>query len=656
MIRRSVSLYFTAALFAGALISACAPHAYCSGPACFDVFALLLYNPAPALGAFEPLYPGLSNWNQYVLRDNVNPLKLSGTPCPAPPVTASNQCLNGAFLRAVPVYAVAGCADLSARDSLDAFDWQCDDSTLPVRFVMAGFKTGRGLGDIIDFSTGQFKNNAVVVNRYVLGSFTRHERWWTNPILFANSGMAAATSVSDTIYLISQNPNATYVLDQARVTLVGKPGVRISGTPATPGQTLVSVSGNEVWIEGDFELADDSTAISVNAASRTVINRVRVQNGTGGAAAVLLTNARGALLKDIRVANTTATAVDLDGASFNALRDLTVGNLGNQGVRFFNASQRNALAGLVAVGSFTNGALMLSPDVTLANVTAVGFQSRAMVAAATGSNSVALNFLGANTAFSGLEISANSMLFRHAAGLATDTFGFALSGAAAGNQFRGRLYVGANLSGLCDNSAGVGAGFVTVTCTDSGAEGSSVYTGNASDALLTFVSAPGDAFVGLSGDARNASANPAGQASYASVGDWLDFENDYRLWARLAASPVDPALRTACAAASDCAIYDWSLRASAANPFLNAVAGDILEGAQTHVYSDASVQTFLKGAVEFLGDNYGDDDALCESGERCLVTPNVGAYQGHGFLLPRSLATPASVAPVYLYQYASNGR
>ncbi len=382
MVRRSLRLSFAAAFLAGSLAVGCAPHAYCSGPACFDAFTLLLYNPAPALGAFEPLYPGLSNWNQYALRDNVNPLKLSGTPCPAPPVTASNQCLNGAFLRAVPVYAVAGCADLSARDSLDAFDWQCDDSTLPVRFVMAGFKTGRGLGDIIDFSTGQFKKNAVVVNRYVLGSFTAHERWWSNPILFANSGLAAATSASDTIYLVSENPNATFVLDQPRVALVGKPGVRISGTPATPGQTLVSVSGNEVWVEGDFELGDDAAAVLVNSASRTVINRVRVQNGTGGAGAIRLLNASGALLKDVRVSNALMTAVELDTSTFNALRDLVVGNLSNQGVRFFNVSQRNALTGLVAVGAFTNGVLMLSPDVTLANVTAVGFQSRAMVASA----------------------------------------------------------------------------------------------------------------------------------------------------------------------------------------------------------------------------------------------------------------------------------
>ncbi len=652
---RGAHVLLAAALLAGSVAAGCAPHAYCSGPGCFDAFALLLYNPAPALGRFEPLYPGLSNWNQYVLRDNVNPLKLSGTPCPAPPVTESNQCLNGAFLRAVPVYAVAGCADLSARDSLDAFEWQCDDSTLPVRFVMAGFKTGRGIADVVDFSTGQFKNNAVIVSRYVLGSYTNHERWWSNPILIANSGLAAATSVSDSIYLVTTNPNATYVLDQPRVTLVGKPGVRISGTLATPGQTLVTVSGNEVWVEGDFDLGDDASAVAVNGASRTVINRVRIQNGSGGTGAVLLANARGALLKDVRVGNALMTAVEFDASSFNALRDLAAGNLSNQGVRFFNNSQRNSLSGLVAVASFTNGVLMLSPDVVLANVTAVGFQSRAIVASATGNNGAVLNFLGANTAFSGLEISSSNSLFRNVAGVSTTTFGVALSGAAAGNQFRGRLYVGANTSGACDNSVGAGAGLVAGTCTDTGAEGSSVYSGHSSDATLAYATSPGDAFIGLTDDASNASADVAGRADYAQVGDWLNFQNDYRLWARLATSPVDPALRDYCSGAAVCAIYDWSLRASPANPFLNSAA-DALGDVQTHLFSDGSLQTFLKGTVEFLGDNYGDDDGLCESGERCLVTPNLGAYQGHGVLLPRSLATPASVAPVHLYQYSTNGR
>ena len=43
--------------------------------------------------------------------------------------------------------------------------------------------------------------------------------------------------------------------------------------------------------------------------------------------------------------------------------------------------------------------------------------------------------------------------------------------------------------------------------------------------------------------------------------------------------------------------------------------------------------TFLKNAVEISGDGIGNDNVLCESGETCLFTPNMGAYQGDGALI-----------------------
>jgi hypothetical protein len=36
----------------------------------------------------------------------------------------------------------------------------------------------------------------------------------------------------------------------------------------------------------------------------------------------------------------------------------------------------------------------------------------------------------------------------------------------------------------------------------------------------------------------------------------------------------------------------------------------------------------LLRAVEIINDLKGDDDGLCESGENCIMTPNIGAYQG----------------------------
>jgi len=55
-----------------------------------------------------------------------------------------------------------------------------------------------------------------------------------------------------------------------------------------------------------------------------------------------------------------------------------------------------------------------------------------------------------------------------------------------------------------------------------------------------------------------------------------------------------------------------------------------------HVFfdgTDAGITTsYLKNAVEPFGDNSGNDNGLCEAGEKCLFTVNTGHYQGQGQL------------------------
>lgn len=51
----------------------------------------------------------------------------------------------------------------------------------------------------------------------------------------------------------------------------------------------------------------------------------------------------------------------------------------------------------------------------------------------------------------------------------------------------------------------------------------------------------------------------------------------------------------------------------------------------------------------------GNDNLLCESNEACLLTPNIGSYQGHGTLTPVSATLTGTVSGVTLYRYPSNG-
>jgi hypothetical protein len=63
---------------------------------------------------------------------------------------------------------------------------------------------------------------------------------------------------------------------------------------------------------------------------------------------------------------------------------------------------------------------------------------------------------------------------------------------------------------------------------------------------------------------------------------------------------------------------------------------------------------FLRNAVELIDDAVGDDDALCESNEVCLFSPNAGAYQGHGELVAVAF-DQGSVSNVTLLGFSENG-
>jgi hypothetical protein len=76
----------------------------------------------------------------------------------------------------------------------------------------------------------------------------------------------------------------------------------------------------------------------------------------------------------------------------------------------------------------------------------------------------------------------------------------------------------------------------------------------------------------------------------------------------------------------------------------------------THTWSDASTVTILRNAVEILEDGLGNENGLCESGETCLYTPNIGSYQGHGNLVSAGAFTDGAIAGVRLLEYETNGR
>jgi len=67
-------------------------------------------------------------------------------------------------------------------------------------------------------------------------------------------------------------------------------------------------------------------------------------------------------------------------------------------------------------------------------------------------------------------------------------------------------------------------------------------------------------------------------------------------------------------------------------------------------------ETFLRDAVEVLGDDIGDDDLLCESDETCVFAPNIGGYQGEGELVTlTTIGAGGAVENVTLLTRSVNG-
>jgi hypothetical protein len=155
----------------------------------------------------------------------------------------------------------------------------------------------------------------------------------------------------------------------------------------------------------------------------------------------------------------------------------------------------------------------------------------------------------------------------------------------------------------------------------------------------------------------NDSANlqgATGTGAYSGITDWLNFENQFRGWGKEGNAFPDSTNTGRCLSGT-CRIWDWSI-ASADTSIRDVLTRPTGSDTLTHIWSDASSVTILRHAVEILEDGLGNENGLCESGETCLYTPNIGSYQGHGNLVSAGAFTDGTITGVTLWEYETNGR
>lgn len=639
----------------------------------------------------KPLFPNNgANWNDYVTGKTA--LSASDTACNAATDTA---CVHGGETRVVTVKGQTSCSGLTASDMLGLFDWTCDASTGSVRFISTGLQQDKFLSDLIDWNAVAWKANSVIVQKNgLVFAGTPMTKWWSNPFSNANSG--GFLPATGTIYVIDINPTTTYTLMANKVALVMKPGLLITGSTTT-GETLVSAYNTDfMWFEGFLDAAGDDIGVFWNHVRYSTLRNVGVLNADTGyshvgvwldysshnrvwrmgsgntlssglelsfsdyndirhvrcaqnstVAQVMIRNSNYNYFDDIVAVQSQQIGIDILQSNRNIITNVTANNNHSENITLDSGSSDNILLNMVAANSSGNGILAYSNNNIIANYTAVNNSSQ----------SVALRGGVSNLLLSGLSVN-NGYGFHLASGAdsnrlvntvsANDSSWSVTLSSVSNNAFSGLLKLG----GWCTVTGGTNPGLVDSTCANNGSSNAVLTIGI--DATASFVSKV------TSTDTENTS-NASGAAQFQNINDWLQFNNSFRMWGLegTAAFP-DSSNRGYCGqggATEICRIYDWSLATGDTGDHGAAVALGVLpvptgRDTLTHTWSDATTVTFLKNAVELSGNGNG----LCESGETCLYTPNIGAYQGHGSLISAGTFTNGTITGVTLMKYESNGR
>ncbi len=250
------------------------------------------------------------------------------------------------------------------------------------------------------------------------------------------------------------------------------------------------------------------------------------------------------------------------------------------------------------------------------------------------------------------------------ASLENGVYGVSLNGGMS-LAVQGTLTVGGNGAGTDCWTAAAASGVVTVTCDP---EAPSSY-------VLLPSGGANAAFVGaVTSDDSVQPDDVSGLVTHDSIAQWASFENSYRGFGSDGVPAASPGL-AACSSGENCRIWDFGLQSSDATlldhrgvPTGNDVGVHLwdpspdptsqLDCDNSHpgsVFGGATCETtFLLDAVEISDDGIGDDDGLCSSGESCLWTPNLGAYQGHGSLVPQGFS-PGVLTGITLWSWSANG-
>ena len=384
----------------------------------------------------------------------------------------------------------------------------------------------------------------------------------------------------------------------------------------------------------------------------SLLDQVIATNNTGNG--VYISQSDGAM-----VSNGTSNNNGGDGfylGSANAINvNLTATNNGNNGIN------ENSGSIMISASAINNGffGLLLSNNTHNSSLLSLNNSADGVI---TGGSSGISNLVSANNTGFGINIPSDF------------------------DYFTGLLEIGSNVAGDCDID-----GFTTdpglVQGGPNGNPDNSCVLAGTSDATLIAGIDASTSIVGkvTTDDTVNLDDNATpGTVLFQNISNWVAFEHSYRAWGKDGSAFSNADNQDACATIDEtCRIWDWSAATADTGNASAAAVYDVVsiptgDDVFVHTWNFNSASqadcdtnfpgsvwdgvsrcetTYLRHAYEIAGDAIGNDNYLCESGETCLYTPNIGSYQGHGALVDAgAIGTGTTLENISLKKYEFFGR
>jgi hypothetical protein len=429
-----------------------------------------------------------------------------------------------------------------------------------------------------------------------------------------------------------------------------------------------------------------------------------VQSGDGGFELGLSSN--GNVLNHLRLHNNSWDGLFMYHGMYNVFSDiLSTGSIG-AGIRIQGESNHNVFVGVTSVMNRSDGVQLAGQDFEHDNLfSKVLIANNAMdqingIEGGGHSPTWRLGGLhfesGISNEFSDIAVIGNAagITFNPSTWYDNTAHEWHIRQNSASNSFRNTLLIGENNYGNnglyplghwnCAQFAFDGTNTTSITGGGLGVSASyDCLAGETSSSVnvLPFTGSLANLFVGKVTDRDDnnhqfMSSQTNGTAQYNDFSDNLDrdlaftsFDNDFRGWSRnYSGFPQNSALTT-CRPNDTCRIWDWRLKTVADAPIYHSVNDPSKtdwyfqnnqpcppRAYDTDTANWGGSTTYLRNAVEVIGTG-GNDDGLCETGETCILMPNIGAYQGSGNYNGRRCvySSSATVANVKLYAYPENG-